>query len=100
MGNGLGIASFIIGIIICILNFLVIPPLVYIGITTGSTGILIFLAILGLVILILAITGLILGIIGAATAESKTFALIGLILCVIGLVFILSAMLVGVSMAT
>ncbi len=97
MGKGIGLASFIIAIITCILDFLVFPPLIWnaMGASSYSEPSVIAAASMGLVILFLAIIGLILGIIGCAKDDPKTFATIGLILSVLCLIFVLGAIALG-----
>ncbi|MFX1298123.1 MAG: hypothetical protein ACFFD2_25135 [Promethearchaeota archaeon] len=99
MGNGIGLASFIIAIINCILSFLVFPPLIWnaMGTTSLTSRAVIVAATIGLIVLFLAFIGIILGIIGGLKDEIKTFGMIGLILSIICLAFILGAMAIGVS---
>ena len=99
MGNGLDIASFILGIIATFLNFVILLPLVLRAISTNSFPDAMRVVIVGIVILVIAIVGLILGIVGVSGDERKIFAVIGLILCVIVFLFIIGGIL-GVQAST
>jgi len=99
MGSGKGIASMILGIIVAFLNFVVLTALVLTAIRTGSVGVIIAAAIVGLVVLIIAFVGLILGIVGASGDDKKVYGIIGLILCVISLLFVIWAMSIGAAAA-
>ena len=89
MGNGLGKASMILGIIVTFLNFVILLPLVLRALSTNTFPDAMRVIIIGIVILVIAFVGLILGIVGVSGDERKVFAIIGLVLCVIVLIFII-----------
>ena len=89
MGNGLGIASFILGIIATFFNFVILLPLVLRAISTNTFPDAMRVVIVGIAILVIAIVGIILGIVGVSGDERKVFAIIGLVLCAIVLIFII-----------
>ncbi len=89
MGNGLGIASFILGIIVTFLNLAIAIPLLLTALSTNTFVDAMRVIILGIVILVIAFVGLILGIVGVTSDERKVFAIIGLVLCVIPFIFII-----------
>ena len=88
MGNGRGIASMILGIIATILNFAILLPLVLIAISTGTFADAMRVVVLGFFVIVIAFIGLILGIVGVSADERKVFAILGLVLCTITLIFI------------
>ena len=87
MGNGLGIASFILGIIVTFLNLAIAIPLLLTALSTNTFVDAMRVIILGIVILVIAFVGLIIGIVGVTGDERKVFAIIGLILCAIPFIF-------------
>ncbi len=89
MGSGTGIASMILGIVAIIIFWIVVPFLLFIFIGIINLPLTYIGILLGGVAFVLAIIGLILGIIGAATDENKPFSIIGLILCSIIILFAL-----------
>ncbi len=103
MGNGIGIAAFILSLILMVLTIIVLPVMIWRAIAaTAATGDISNTAvrnvsILGIVILILAIIGIILGIVGIATGDTKTFGILGLVFSAICLLFVLGAMSIGAS---
>ncbi len=91
MGSGPGIASMILGIIASILFWILFPVLVIMGFGARDLGLIILGGLSALVALVLAVVGLILGIVGVASDEKKAYSIIGLILCAIILFFVGSA---------
>ena len=89
MGNGLGIASFILGIIVTFLHFVVVLPLLLIALSTNTLDAAMRVIVIGIFVLVIALVGLILGIVGVTSDERKVFAIIGLILCVHPFIFII-----------
>ncbi len=87
MGNVKGIASFILGIIVTFLNLAIAIPLLLRALSTNTFLDAMRVIILGIVILVIAFVGLILGIVGVTGDERKVFAIIGLILCAIPFIF-------------
>ncbi|MHA1466722.1 MAG: hypothetical protein ACTSP6_01425 [Promethearchaeota archaeon] len=89
MGNGPGIASFILGIIVTFLNLAIAIPLLLRALSTNTFPDAMRAIMVGIVILVIAFVGLILGIVGVTGDERKVFAIIGLVLCVIPFIFII-----------
>ena len=87
MGNGKGIASFILGIIVSSLNFVILLPLLLRAMATNTTLDALWVVVVGFIILVIAFVGLIIGIVGVTGDERKVFAIIGLILCAIPFIF-------------
>ena len=101
MGNGVGIGAFVFSLILCLLNFIILPYLVWNAIAasaaagTVANNAFTAAATFGLVLLILDIIGVVLGIIGIALSETKTFGILGLVFSIICLMFVLGAMAIG-----
>ncbi len=101
MGNGVGIASFVISLILCFLTFIILPVMIWRAIAmSASTGgvsnsAVAAAATLGIIILVLGIIGLILGIVGTAISDNKAFGILGLVLSAICLLVLLGAMSIG-----
>jgi len=89
MGNGTGIASFILGIIVTFLHFVVVLPLLLRALSTNTFPDAMRVIVIGILVLVIAFVGLILGIVGVTSDERKVFAIIGLILCVHPFIFII-----------
>ena len=89
MGNGTGIASFILGIIVSFLHFGIVLPLLLTALSTNTFEAAMRVLVIGILVLIIALVGLILGIVGITSDERKVFAIIGLILCVHPFIFII-----------
>lgn len=104
MGKGVGIASFVLSLILLVLTFIVLPVMIWRAITSAiyygsiSTAAVAQVAILGIVLLVLSFIALILGIVGIATAyEGKAFGIIGTVFSALCLLFLLGAMYWGFS---
>ena len=89
MGNGPGIASFILGIIVTFLNLAIAIPLLLRALSTNTFPDAMRVIVIGILVLVIAFVGLILGIVGVTSDERKVFAIIGLILCVYPFIFII-----------
>ncbi|MFX1393359.1 MAG: hypothetical protein ACFFAH_07275 [Promethearchaeota archaeon] len=104
MGNGIGIASFVISLILCFLTFIVLPIMIWRAIAMSasigsiSNSAVAAVATFGIVLLVVALIGLILGIVGTATSDKKTFGILGLVFSAICLLFLLGAMAIGARM--
>jgi len=99
MGNGVGIASFVISLILMVLTFIVLPVMIWRAIASSiyyggiNTTAVAQAATFGIVLLVLSFIGLILGIVGIATAEdNKTFGILGTVFSAICLLVLLGAM--------
>ncbi|HEY0089863.1 MAG TPA: hypothetical protein VGB37_13525 [Candidatus Lokiarchaeia archaeon] len=97
MEKEIGLSSFIISLILCFLCFIFIPLLIWNSIASGTVSSLMAAVFFGLIALFLAIVGTIIGIIGAVKDESKKFAIIGLVLSFICLIYLLGAITIGAS---
>jgi len=98
MGSGPGIAAMILGIIASILYWILFPTLLFMGFgARGTSGILLIIlgGLFALVAIVLAVVGLILGIVGAASDEKKAFSIVGLVLCAI-IIFFTALLFLGI----
>ena len=94
MGNGIGIASFVISLIVCLLTFIVLPMMIWraMAVTALTAREVIAVATLGIILLVLDFIGIIFGIVGTATNDTKAFGILGLIISAICLLFLIGAM--------
>ncbi len=104
MGNGVGIASFVLSLVLCVLTFIILPVMIWRAIAsaafagTVATAQVAQAATFGIVLLVFCFIALILGIVGIATAEdNKTFGILGTVFSAICLLFLLGAMAWGFS---
>ena len=89
MGNGTGIASLVIGIIVTILHFVIVLPLLLMALSTNTFDAAMRVFVIGIIVLVIAFVGLIIGIVGLSSDDRKVFAIIGVILCVHPFIFII-----------
>ena len=98
MGNGIEIAAFVLSLLLMFLTMIVLPVMIFRALaTTAGTGeisttMVRNVSFMGTVILVLALIGIVLGIVGIAKSESKVYGILGLIFSLICVLFVLGAL--------